>query len=697
MESACGDQRSFVSSVMHRLAALAVFLPAAAAADPAEELADYFAWKTDLIEQRTDEAMAAAPKDWGPAQSGWRAELREMLGLDPLPERTPLDAQVTGAAERGGVRVENLHFQSRPGLYVTANLYLPAQPPAEKLPAILYVCGHGAEKKDGISYGNKVHYQHHGAWFAQNGYACLMVDSLQLGEIEALHHGTYREGMWWWNARGYTPAGVEAWNCVRALDYLESRPEIDAARLGVTGRSGGGAYSWWITALDDRIKASVPVAGITNLHNHVVDGCVEGHCDCMFVVNTYRWDYARVAALAAPRPLLIANSDKDSIFPLDGVVDVYSDARDLYKALGAEDRIGLHITEGPHSDTQPLRSGAFHWLNRHLRGTKIGDVFESAAKPLFTHEELRVFMALPEDQRNTAAQDWFVPAAPDPAVPENAEAWAAQRDAWRRALREKAFGGWVDAQDPAEPDAAFDAEAEGVRLRAWDFQSDGPIRLRIFLATPADLADAAPDLCVLTVLGDDGWREFCQTYGGAFKDHLDPGAEADDKSWGQTKKMFGANKWAMAYVAPRGIGLGDWGGNDRKRIQIRRRFMLLGETLDGARVWDTRRAIQALRATPAAGGAPLWLQGEGDAAAIALYASLFEPGIKRLDLHDLPASHALGPTFLNVLRFLDMPQAAAMAAERSDLRIYGADREAWAFPQSVAAKLGWGEKRIQLR
>ena len=93
--------------------------------------------------------------------------------------------------------------------------------------------------------------------------------------------------------RGYTPAGVEAWNCIRALDYLETRPEVDPKRLGVTGRSGGGAYSWWIAAIDERIKAAVPVAGITDLQNHVVDGCVEGHCDCMYMVNTYRWDYPR--------------------------------------------------------------------------------------------------------------------------------------------------------------------------------------------------------------------------------------------------------------------------------------------------------------------------------------------------------------------------------------------------------------------
>ena len=227
--------------------------------------------------------------EWAAHRDEYRQQLREMLGLDPLPERTPLRAIVTGKQEREDFIVEKLHFQSRPHLYVTANLYLPKNI-TKPSPAILYVCGHHKLVEKGVSYGNKVAYQHHGAWFAQNGYVCLMIDTLQLGEIEGVHHGTYREGMWWWNARGYTPAGVEAWNSIRAIDYLISRPEVDATRIGMTGRSGGGAYSWTTTALDDRIKIAVPVAGITTLKNYVVDSCITGHCDCMFFVNTYRWD-----------------------------------------------------------------------------------------------------------------------------------------------------------------------------------------------------------------------------------------------------------------------------------------------------------------------------------------------------------------------------------------------------------------------
>ena len=83
-------------------------------------------------------------------------------------------------------------------------------------------------------------------------------------------------------------------------------------------------------------------------------------------------------------------------------------------------------------------------------------------------------------------------------------------------------------------------------------------------------------------------------------------------------------------------------------------------------------------------------------AGIVLYSSLFEPRIVRLDLWNLPGSHRDGPTFLNVLRYLDMPQAAAMAAERSRVRLYQKDESGWQFPRTVAKKLGWPEKQFQV-
>jgi hypothetical protein len=445
----------------------------------------------------------------------------------------------------------------------------------------------------------------------------------------------------------------------------------------------------------------VPVAGITDLENHVVDGCVEGHCDCMYTVNTYRWDYAQVAALVAPRPLLITNSDKDGIFPLDGVVRLHRKVRDIYRLYGKEkeSHLGLQISEGPHKDTQELQIAAFHWFNRFLK--KEDPQIEMAATKFFEPEELKVFKELPGDQRNTTIHDTFVPQAVLP-VPSDAHQWAGQREAMLKALKEKVFRGWPSG-GRLHLKPAFSTARDGVRLSAYDFTSQAPFELRLYVAHRDGLKDF--DLVVLNALDEEGWKEFVSTYRAGFADELktesadnDKPEEdaADAKAYESTQKMFQSFKWAMAYVAPRGIGPTAWNPSERKQTQIRRRFMLLGQTLEGMRVLDVCRAAEALRGIEGLSTTPLWLQGHRQMAAVALYASLFTAGVKRIDLHELPKTHQEGPNFLNIQRFFDMPQTVALAAERSPLRIYQ-DAAAWPYPQAVAKTLGWSEKQLGFR
>lgn len=719
-------------------------------------IAEYFRRETAALAGRPASDWKT-PEAWKAAKETLRARLAEMLGLSPTPPRGDLQAVVTGKIERDDFQVEKIHFQSLPGLYVTGNLYLPKPAGTKKAPAVLYVCGHSKVMKDGRSLGNKTDYHQHGVWFAKNGIVCLTIDTIQLGEIEGVHHGTYgvrKDGkspfqqMWWWNARGYTPAGVEAWNGIRALDYLETRPEVDAKKFGVTGRSGGGAYSWWIAALDERIQAAVPVAGVTDLENHVVDGAVEGHCDCMFPINTYRWDFSQVGALVSPRPLLVSNSDKDPIFPLEGVVRFHSQVRDLYRLERAADKLGLLIVEGGHKDVQELQTPAFRWMNRWLQGS---DAPVAAATKDFAGDlaELRVFDELPADAKNARIHETFTLPPPFPPDPTDAAAWNVQRDAWMHDLRNLVFRGWPDApHDSAGDEAprvvptlnlqkAFAVSKEGIDFAGYDFVSQEGVELRLYVAHRSGLKSTDLDLVVLNVLDEAGWNEWLRTIVVGFPKemsgeglHAVPvgGAAADAAGFESLKKMFAAQKWGMAWLAPRGIGPTAWNQAERKQTHHRRRFQLLGQTLDGMRTWDVRRGMQAVRAALPAGAdakPKLWLQAERNMAGVALYASLFEPAPARLDLWRMPKSHqppfaaggsagrdadaAYGPDYLNVLRKLDVPQAMAMAAERSQIRLYedapadgpaaarDAGKELWAYPQEVAKKLGWDAKRIQVR
>ncbi|HSQ58285.1 MAG TPA: prolyl oligopeptidase family serine peptidase, partial [Gemmata sp.] len=430
---------------------------------------------------------------WEKKKPELRREFFDMMGLWPRPPKTDLKATITGRVEGEGYTVEKLHFQAMPGLYVTANLYLPATRKAgEKFPTILYVCGHGNVLENGVSYGSKVFYQYHPAWFAAHGYVCLIFDTLELGEIQGLHHGTYREGMWWWHSRGYTPAGVELWKGIRALDYLESRPEVDAKRIGITGRSGGGAYSWWIAAADERIQAAVPVAGIADLRAHVVDGSsrhpkgvIAGHCDCMYFVNTYRWDFAEVAALIAPRPLLLGNSDADDIFPVPGYRRLAEKVSKVYALYGAEEKFQLLETKGPHRDTPELRVGINRWMNRWLKDdtkTEVKDDLPPRLKP----EQLKVFAKLPEDRINEKIQETFVKEATIEIPAKDAPAWWKGKEAeLRRELQEKVFAGWPRDLPPLAAKLAVDVSHDSIRLRAIDFVSESQVPLRLFVMTSA--------------------------------------------------------------------------------------------------------------------------------------------------------------------------------------------------------------------
>lgn len=654
----------------------------------------YFEQQTRLLTERSL-ADIEDLEDWTSKRAMYRQQLLDMLGLNPMPERGELHTTVTGEVRKDDVVVEKLHFQSMPGLYVTANLYRPAKVD-EPLPAVLYVCGHGRVVEDGISYGNKVYYQHHGAWFARNGYVCLVIDTIQLGEFEGTHHGTYREKMWWWNNRGYTPAGVEAWNSTRAIDVLQARADVDPDRIGVTGRSGGGAYSWWVAAIDERIRAAVPVAGITSLHNHVVDGCVSGHCDCMYMVNRYRWDFPMVAALVAPRPLLISNSDRDSIFPLEGVVDVHAKVRKIYELYGAEEDLGLQITSGPHSDTQELRIHAFRWMNRHLK--KDESLVDTVATKLFDTKQLKVFDELPEDERVTTIHETFVPKATHEKTSSTPVELATFSEHWKEQLREMTFAGWPDDVSIEQTlEVVEQLKRDDAEVAFAQYTSQDPYILPLIVVHPAKAeSDTSPKEPAtagspvdVVVLDQASWERAASGLAVVAPQRY-PNVQPSQDVWNE---MIDSGRPTIL-IAPRGVGPTEWSRDERERTHIRRRFMLLGQTVAGMQIYDVVSALEALsgRRDELALAGPWTLSGKSDSAFIALHASIWSDSITNLKLLDLPTSNRDSPDLLNVSRVLDLPELLGIATGDVEVSIGGSTQAEWrkkAESNPLLSSVGW--------
>jgi cephalosporin-C deacetylase-like acetyl esterase len=591
---------------------------------PGDEMIDkYLARKTADVSQRVlDGATTLA--EWQARRPRLRQEYLDMLGLWPWPEKTPLHATVTGTLEHGGVVIEKVHYQSRPGLYATGNLYRPRKT-AGKLPAVLYVCGHSGRGRD----GNKTAFQDHGLWFAHNGYVCLVLDTLQLGEVPGIHHGTYREGRWWWQARGYTPAGVECWNGIRGLDYLVSRPEVDAGRLAVTGISGGGAATFWIAAADERVRCAVPVSGMSDLESYVTNKVINGHCDCMFLVNTYGWEWTTIAALIAPRPLLFCNSDHDRIFPMDGNRRIIARLRRLYKLYDKPDLVDDYVSEGGHDYRPDLRIAAFKWINKHLKNDT-GPVKDAGFK-LLAGKELRVFPEdkdVPKDALNGKIDETFVPRA-SVTLPEEGK-FAAWKAGLLRDLRARSFRTIPERIPPAA------AGKEGDRGSAFRVTTEPGIEVEV-VRVGDERGDAVTGTVLVPNYGEwgDGPEEWAKPFLG---------------------------KGRVAVVLARGVGPTAWTRKDPPNY-VERSHALLGQTVDQGRVRDIAAVVRFLDAE--AEGKRSWrVVGRGQAGILAAYAALFEPTIKEVVVIDPPASHREGPIFLNVLRVLDVPEALGLLAPR---------------------------------
>ncbi len=275
--------------------------------------------------------------------------------------------------------------------------------------------------------------------------------------------------------------------------------------------------------------------------------------------------------------------------------------------------------------------------------------------------------------------------------------WRSQADSWKDALRDKVFRNWPQAEPNRKPVLIAQEQTEHGRLETYQFDSDGAFPLRLYLLRPATIS-GSPKLR-LWVVNSAEWNSWMQQRGREFPNALHDELErlSTHSSAQMLPQLSGKRNEVLVLVAPRGIGLSAWKGDARKQVQIRRRFMLLGQTLDSMRVWDIRRAMQTVRALPGLADTELSMQAEGELGVDVLYAALFEPAARSLELTNLPASHERGPDYLNVLRFLDIPQAVALVAEKARVQLDRASPAEWTYPLRLSRNLGWPADRVVIQ
>ncbi len=334
----------------------------------------------------------------------WAQQRQEFFRrqLGGFPQRTPLRARVVGTLKGQGFRVEKILFESQPGHYVTALLYLPTQGKGP-FPGVLEPCGHSINGKAAAAY------QQAAMLMARNGIAVLCYDPIGQGERYQIlrqneqepaqrRAAQYHPRARFLSTTEHTLVGIGAmllgsstaryriWDGMRALDYLQSRPEVDSKRLGCTGNSGGGTLTSYLMALDERIWAAAPACYLTDFEHLLPQRGPQDGEQNIFGQVAFGLNHADYVLMRAPKPTLILAATFDS-FAIEGTWNTFRQAKRFYGLLGYPERVELVEARAPHGFSRLLREGAARWMLRHLR-EQPREVFEEPITP-FEDEQLR--------------------------------------------------------------------------------------------------------------------------------------------------------------------------------------------------------------------------------------------------------------------------------------------------------------------
>ena len=313
-----------------------------------------------------------------------RQKMMEILG--GLPNyQGPLNARVKGEIHTDGYTIEKIIYESLPGFFVTANLYRPNQ--AGRYPAVLLQSGHTQE--------GKAEPQALAANLALKGFVALAFDPVGQGEREQSYDPQLQAPAAGWSVNEHMHAGEQSiligesvaryfiWDAKRSLDYLISRADVDATRVGAAGCSGGGALTTFIGALDPRLKAVVPACFPSSYRLLFAGADPDSEMSWPHFLAA-GLDTADFVELSAPTPWLLQATEEDYFTPV-GVKLVYEEARRWFRLYGAEDSIGFFVGPGPHGSPLVSREAVYQWMTRWLKNGQ-GDFHEQPVKMFINHD-----------------------------------------------------------------------------------------------------------------------------------------------------------------------------------------------------------------------------------------------------------------------------------------------------------------------
>ncbi len=610
--------------------------------DPSAELSEQF---LKFVQQqgrslRANDAPPQSLDAWTATQQQLRRRLIRSWGGFPR-TASPLEPHIVGHVQRDGYRIEKLLLQTRPGVLMTANAYVPSG--AGPHPAVLCVHGHwrGAKHEPVV--------QSRCIGLAKLGFFVLMVDAFGAGErgIETAlgeYHGEMVAATLW--PTGLTLAGLQVYENMRAVDYLQSRPEVASGKIGVTGASGGGNQTMYVGAVDERLKCVVPVCSVGTYQAYLGAACCM--CEVTPAALTYA-EEAAVLALVAPRALMVVNATKDAFqFSVAEAQKSLQNAAPVFALYDRPDHLRHAVFESRHDYNQAMREAMYGWMTLHLKGEGDGSPIPEPPLETETTETLRCFpgqtrpenfVTLPKFAAREAKR--LLEARPNS---NHLEQWEAEETLMRESMP-RVLGG-LPQPTPLDVEIHRTGDTQSVTL-----SSEPGITIlasRHFAATePAGLA----------VLLD-----------------LDQGREAADSA---VAESFRERHWDVATADLRATGATAHRSDKIGRAPDHNTAewsMWMGRPLLGQWAWDVHRLLDAFAADARGLPKTVAVVGVGPASLIALCAAALDRRINRVAtiggltsfVSDVPyEGQRLGILAPGILRDLgDVPQIASLTAPR---------------------------------
>jgi len=557
----------------------------------------------------------------------WQNERREFFlrKIGGLPERTPLNPVITGTAKFDGYSIEKLYFESQPGFFVSATMYLPEG--EGPYPGVLHIPGHSTNGKA------RDLYQRAAIVIAKGGCAVLSYDPVGQGERHHFHNDTHEEGKPKVTATtqehqlfnqgaillGSNTARLMIWDATRAIDYLQSRDDIIADKIGCTGISGGGTNTSYIMALDDRIVAAAPgcyLCGFRSLINRQGPQDAEQNIHGQIAFGMDHGDYVM---MRAPQPTLIMAATKD-YFDIEGAWRLFRRSKRFYTKMGFPERCDLVEPDTEHGFPTEMRVASANWMRRWLLGNDTPVTEQDF--PILADEELystptgRVLDLPGAKSAFELHAEWaksFAAARAENAKPEN-----------RKALREKVFeltgAGRIDQLADTDHESLGAVETSFANVEKWVITPEPGIELPALLFTSKKNATIDK---VVVHLNPEG-------------KHLDAG---DD---GAIAKLLNATGTAVLAVDLRGFG--ETGtpstragfdkliGADWRETTL---AMLLEKSYVGMRIDDLAQSARWLRQHFKNPKLTIEVNAIGDATVAAQHAAFLHPDlISKIDVTD---------------------------------------------------------------